>query len=66
MNRIFTHNGQIYLQVGDKAIKVDRWDKNGLPVINVKSETKTYPSGRKDVKVYVPCLTIKSKEEKIN
>lgn len=57
---IIKHEGQDYLKVGNKAMLIGSYDKDGKPVIKVETENITYPDGRKDVKVHVHCLSISS------
>ena len=53
-----------YLQFGDKIVPIDRMEELGgkkIPVIQATAEEILYPSGRKDVIIHVPLLTIENK-----
>jgi len=52
-----------YVRVKDKLVEVDRFDKNGKPVIKVTSKEVRHDDGRVDVTVIVPCLQIAAEKK---
>lgn len=57
--------GKEYVRIGDKLAEVDRFDKNGKPVIKATSTETRHPDGRVDVTIHVPCFQIASKTNPI-
>lgn len=56
---IIEHEGRKYLRVGDKAVLIDHFDKDGKPVISkVWSEKTSNANGGQNCTVHVPCLQI--------
>ena len=64
-HRVVEKDGIKYLVVGDKAIPFENVDGNGKPILEVTSETKTYPDGRQDCTVHVPCLQVVGEAKKM-
>ena len=66
MSDIITHKGKQYLKVGDKAVPIDHFDKDGKPVIlELYSEETPNRKGGHDCTIHVPCLQIVSKSETV-
>jgi hypothetical protein len=61
MPKIIEQDGKKYLIIGKRAIPFSRVDASGKPIVDVKSETKEYPDGRKDVVIKVPSLKVANK-----
>jgi len=52
------------LHFGNKVMPIDRFeefDGKKIPVIRATSTEKTYPDGRVDVTIHIPCLIIEKK-----
>ena len=55
-----------YIEINGKFLEVGGFtDINGqqVPTIKATATEKTYPSGRKDVTIHVPCLKLDAKRE---
>ncbi len=65
MANIIEHEGKKYVRIGDKAILIDHFDKEGKPVLTREcwSEETPNAAGGMDCTVHVPCLQIVSKCE---
>lgn len=60
---VFEVDGQSYVVVGNKAIKVDHFDKQGNPVITCNSKETKNANGGTDCTVTVDCLQLAGRKE---
>lgn len=57
-------DGKDYAQIKDKLVEVE-FNADGQPVIKgMWAEEKTYPGGRKDCTMHVPCFQIAGAQHK--
>lgn len=57
-------DGKSYAKLGNKLVPVE-FDATGKPtVVGMWAEEKTYPDGRKDCTMHVPCFQIAGTQHK--
>ena len=61
---MITIDGQKYVKIKDKLVKIVGFDKQGKPVLETWSEEITHPDGRKDCTIHVGYLQIVGKTNK--
>lgn len=66
MTKIVEKDGKKYLIIGDKAIPYELTDKDGKPIIKVRSEETKNEKGGTDIKVFIPSLKVVGENKSID
>lgn len=62
--KIIKKDGKEYLKIGDRAVEISGYDKNGKPVIKPRVERIKDKNGKEHVKIIMPSLKIRIKNNK--
>jgi len=65
--RYWEAEGEIYMQVGEKLIKVDHFDTDGKPITSSSTWSEETPNanGGQDCTVHMECLQIVAKPQEL-